>query len=67
MQTVAAKLYKIGEAVPQSGMYVCVPCGYIQYFEAGTDFTTCLACFAGTKNGPEGYREDEAEFWQFIG
>lgn len=62
-----SQLYKIGNAVPQSGMYVCVPCGYIQNFEAGSAFTTCDACFAGTDIGPEGYKEPEVEFWQYIG
>lgn len=64
---IASKLYGIGNAVPQSGMYVCVPCGYMQYFSAGENFTTCTACFAGTADGPVGYQEEESEFWSFVG
>ena len=59
-------LYKISDVVPQNGYYLCVPCGYQQYFEAGALFTTCDACFAGTDIGPEGYREPENEFWQLV-
>lgn len=67
MQTATIQLYKIGDRVLQSGMYVCVPCGFMQYFEAGTKFRTCEACLAGTENGPAGYQNEEAEFWQFVG
>lgn len=69
MTTAAATetLYKIGDIVQQSGMYVCVPCGYMQYFEAGSVFTYCLACLAGTSDGPAGYQTPAAEFWQFMG
>lgn len=60
-------MYRKGDAVPLSGQYVCVPCGYVQYFEVGTAFSECFACLAGTVYGPEGYREGEAEFWQLLG
>jgi hypothetical protein len=60
------KLYAIGEIVPQSGLYVCVPCGYVQQFQEGKVFLTCEACLAGTENGPEGYQEEDAEFWSFV-
>ena len=59
-------LYKIGDVVPESGSYLCVPCGYIQHFEVGGVFTTCEACLAGTENGPEGYQDPEGEFWQLL-
>lgn len=61
-----APLYKIGDTVPASGMYMCVPCGYAQEFQEGGRFTTCELCLAGTAEGPEGYREAEAEFWELI-
>lgn len=60
-------LHRIGETVPESGLYLCVPCGYMQRFEAGALFTTCEACYAGTDIGPAGYTEPDAEFWQFMG
>lgn len=63
----SAELFKIGDAVPESGRYLCAPCGFVQYFEAGTNFTTCAACLAGTDLGPEGYKTPGKEFWQFIG
>jgi hypothetical protein len=47
-------------------MYMCVPCGYAQEFEEGGRFTTCELCLAGTAEGPEDYREAEAEFWELI-
>ncbi len=59
-------LYKIGDTVPESSVYLCVPCGYAQYFEAGSKFTTCEACLAGTPDGPEGYQDPENEFWQLL-
>lgn len=67
IQPAAADLFAIGQTVPISGLYVCVPCGYTQQFEAGELFTTCDACLAGTDYGPEGYTEPEAEFWTFMG
>ena len=60
-------LYKIGDLVLITGNYVCVPCGYVQFFKAGDIFITCEACYAGTDLGPEGYQESGSEFWQFIG
>lgn len=67
MSVTVTEVFKKGDVVPVSGQYVCIPCGYIQYFEAGTGFTECLACLAGTPFGPEGFRENEREFWQFLG
>ncbi|MDP3727423.1 MAG: hypothetical protein Q8R35_02160 [bacterium] len=67
MQAVVTQLFRKGDAVPVSGLYLCVPCGYVQNFAAGALFTECLACLAGTAFGPDGYREDEQEFWQYIG
>lgn len=63
---VATKLYAVADVIPVSGDYLCVPCGYLQYFEAGERFTPCLACLAGTSDGPSGYQSVEDEFWQFI-
>jgi hypothetical protein len=66
-QAVAAKeRYAIGDRVPEGGLYVCVPCGYVQQFEPGELFGTCEACLAGTEDGPEGYTDQNAEFWQPV-
>ena len=67
MLATVTQTFKKGDVVLQSGQYVCAPCGYIQYFERGALFTECLACLAGTEFGPEGYRENEEDFWQFLG
>lgn len=67
MLSIAAKVFKIGDSVPEGGAYLCVPCGFIQNFKAGEFFTPCVACLAGTADGPEGYQDEESEFWQFIG
>lgn len=67
MPTAVTQLYRKGDAVPVSGEYLCVPCGYVQYFAAGALFSECRACLAGTELGPEGYRENEQEFWQLLG
>ena len=64
---VATRLFALDDYVPVSGSYLCVPCGYIQYFEAGNQFEPCLACLAGTPDGPTGYQSEEDEFWQLIG
>ncbi len=60
-------LYKIGDIVPEHGMYMCVPCGYVQEFLKGDQFTTCELCFAGTIDGPEEYTDSESEFWELLG
>lgn len=67
MPVAVTQLFKKGDIVLASGSYLCVPCGYVQAFEAGTLFTECVACLAGTEFGPEGYRENEQEFWQYLG
>lgn len=67
MQTMVTQLFKKGDIVHASGHYLCVPCGYVQFFEGGAAFTECLACLAGTEFGPEGYRENDQEFWQYLG
>ncbi len=59
-------LYKIGDKVPEDGVYLCVPCGYTQEFRRDALFTTCEACFAGTDQGPDGYIGPQAEFWELM-
>jgi hypothetical protein len=31
------KLFKIGDVVPLTGSYLCVPCGYVQEFVVGEE------------------------------
>lgn len=59
-------LFKIGDVIPKTGQYLCVPCGFVQFFTEGALFTTCEACFAGTSNGPDSFTDAEDEFWQFV-
>lgn len=67
MQTITpTKLYAIRDIIPASGSYLCIPCGYVQYFEKGEKFTECLACLAGTSFGPAGFQSDADEFWQLL-
>lgn len=57
-------IYRIGDRVPESGVYACVPCGFVQEFREGDLFVECLMCLAGTDRGPDGFSEQEIEFWQ---
>lgn len=41
-----ALTFKVGEPVPESGYYVCVPCGYKKYYKKGESFTSCMGCMA---------------------
>ncbi len=59
-------IFSVGEKVPFSGRYVCVPCGYTQYFEKGDMFTICEVCLAGTPDGPTGYESADSEFWEYV-
>ncbi len=65
-ETRTKTLYKIGDIAPVHGMYMCIPCGYVQEFQQDALFTTCELCLAGTDEGPEGYKEAETEFWELI-
>ena len=38
------KKAKIGEAVKESGSYVCDNCGHYQFFEKGDEFEDCTSC-----------------------
>ncbi len=38
-------VYKVGEKVPESGFYICIPCGSKKYLKAGKYFKSCLKCF----------------------
>jgi len=44
-----AIIYKIGEKVQISGLYVCVPCGYKRKFAAGDVFAECMGCMKTSK------------------
>lgn len=57
--------YNRGDAVPTEGEYVCVPCGYRRHFQHGEQFTECLSCLSGTKDGHEDYAEG-LELWEKI-
>lgn len=62
------KLYKVGDAVPQAGRYVCIVCGLIveygeDHIKNGVKFAECTLCRSGTKEGPKKPHED---FWKAI-
>ena len=48
-------IYNKGDAVPEHGMYVCVPCGYKKELKSGDTFGECTSCLAGTEEGNEEY------------
>lgn len=60
------KLYAIGDAVPEDGWYLCVPCGFADEFKAGDAFPVCKACMAGTPDGPDGYTDPHVDHWQRL-
>ena len=54
-----------GDQVREEGTYVCVPCGFKKHFRPGDNFTECLSCLAGTKDGHEDYVEG-LELWEKV-
>lgn len=54
-----------GDAVPQTGQYVCAPCGFKKDFSKGEKFTECISCFSGTPEGHEEYAEG-LELWEKV-
>lgn len=59
------KTFNKGEAVPASGTYVCVPCGYRQHHKSGDTFGECTSCLAGTEEGDKEYIEGTS-LWEKI-
>lgn len=54
--------YKVGGVVPESGFYVCIPCGSKRYFRAGKHFPSCLSCFGKEKR----FFRKGLELWERI-
>ena len=67
MSVAVTQRFAAGGVIPASGLYLCVPCGYVERFAAGARFPPCPACLAGTEFGPEGWREGEDDFWEYLG
>jgi len=42
-------VYKVGEKVQISGLYVCVPCGYKRSFVVGNILPQCISCMRTSK------------------
>ncbi|MBI4092391.1 MAG: hypothetical protein HY420_00525 [Candidatus Kerfeldbacteria bacterium] len=59
----AGKTYNKDDTVEQDGNYVCVPCGYNRYFRKGEQFTECMSCLSGTKDGHEEFAAG-LELWE---
>jgi rubrerythrin len=55
--------YKWGQMVPENGEYLCIDCGYIEEFVAGSVFPICEVCLAGEPGGPS---ETNQGFWEKI-
>ncbi|MCR4306894.1 MAG: hypothetical protein NUV42_02890 [Candidatus Yonathbacteria bacterium] len=60
------KLYATGDVAPESGWYLCVPCGFADEFTSGEMFPVCKVCLAGTEEGPDGYTDAHVDYWQRI-
>lgn len=58
-------LYHKGEEVPETAQYVCVPCGFQTNLVKGEKFPECMACLAGTEDGPEEYASGQ-ELWEKL-
>lgn len=56
-------LWKWGQIVPEDGEYLCVDCGFIESFVAGTVFPVCEVCLSGEPAGPSGA---EVAFWERV-
>lgn len=48
----------VGERTPVSGMYICVPCGYLCHFKKGDTLPQCFSCLIGKKLGDDDYMKD---------
>lgn len=57
--------YNKGDLVPESGVYVCVPCGFKRELHGGEQFPECISCFSGTEEGDEQYVEG-LEMWEKV-
>jgi hypothetical protein len=56
--------YRYGQIVPKTGEYMCIDCGYISEYKAGSVFPVCEVCLSGDPNGPV---STDKGFWEFIG
>jgi len=52
-------LYNKGTLVPEDGEYMCIDCGYSQFFKKGEVFPVCPVCLAGEE-------DSEYEFWKKV-
>jgi len=59
------KLFSRGDAVPASGIYVCVPCGFKHSYSEGDHFRECTSCMAGTTDGDQDF-VDGFEMWEML-
>ncbi len=57
------KTYNKGDIVEADGDYVCVPCGYNRHYRKGEQFSECISCLSGTKDGHEDFAEG-LELWE---
>ena len=65
-QTATPGTFSKGQVVSSEGDYVCVPCGYKHHFKPGDQFTECISCLSGTKDGQhEDFLEGE-EMWEPV-
>lgn len=63
-------VYKVGEKVRVSGLYVCVPCGYRKRLSAGDTFPSCTNCLRKQQEevdefDPDAFAEN-LETWELL-
>lgn len=53
--------YHVGDAVPEEGTYVCVPCGYKKRLKTGEMFSECVSCLKDEGWHVAGEDQDEED------
>ena len=60
-----SNIFSKGDKVPETGHYVCCPCGFKKEHTAGEVFGECTSCLAGTEDGDEAYIEGTG-LWEKV-
>jgi len=58
-------IFDVGRTVPQTGRYICVPCGYTRHLQKGTIFPQCFSCIEGKKYNGDIYFKDLG-LWELL-
>ena len=58
--------YKWGQIVPETTEYLCIDCGFIETFTAGTVFPVCEVCLSGDPATDASYSGPEKGYWEKV-